>query len=71
MKQYSYALLALFPMVLPACTNQEIYEAVRENRLQDCERQPPSAVEDCKRAFETDYETYEQMRAAGIDEGVN
>lgn len=71
MKQYSYALLALFTMALPACSNQEIYEAVRENRLQDCERQPPSAIEDCKRAFETDYETYEQMRAASMDGRVN
>jgi hypothetical protein len=54
--------MILVALVLPACSNQQIYNAVRENRLQDCERQPPGAVEDCKRDFETDYEEYERTR---------
>jgi len=47
---------------LPACSNQQLYEAVRENRLQDCERQPPGAVEGCKRDFAMRYEEYERAR---------
>lgn len=62
-------LMMLIALALPACSNQQIYNAVRENRLQDCERQPPGAVEDCKRDFETDYEAYERARREADDSG--
>jgi hypothetical protein len=58
-------------LLLPACSNKQLYEAVRENRLQDCERQPPGAVEDCKREFATDYEAYESARREADSDSPN
>ena len=46
-----------------ACTNQEVYEAIRQNRLTECEMiSPTSAYEECIEQYSESYEEYEEKR---------
>ncbi len=48
--------------LLIACTNQEVYDAVQENRQQECQNLPPSAYEDCTEQHSEPYDEYERKR---------
>jgi len=55
-------LLAL--LLLQACTNRQVYEAVQQNRQLECQRYPDTRYEECMRQSETSYEDYEAERQA-------
>ena len=51
----------------PGCTSEQVYNAIRENRIQDCENIPIPQQESCRAQYETSYEEYrrdlEELRA--------
>lgn len=55
--------------VLSACTNQDAYEAVRANRLHECQYLPPSEQEECVRRYDKPYEEYERQREELLEGG--
>ena len=54
-------------LVMAGCTNEQLYNAIRENRIQDCENIPIPQQESCRAQYETSYEEYrrdlEELRA--------
>lgn len=49
--------------LLIACTNQDVYELIRQNRLQECQKLSPySAYEECVKQYSETYEVYEEKR---------
>jgi len=56
-----------FILLLMACTNQQTYEAVQQNRLQECQKLPPTAAEKCKEQHSQSYEDYQKNREEVLD----
>jgi len=52
----------LVVMILSACSNQQVYDAIRANRLNDCERFVGEQRETCLKEVTEDYRTYEKNR---------
>ena len=50
-----------------SCTSEQIYNAIRDNRIQDCENIPIPQQDHCRSLYETSYEEYardlEELRA--------
>lgn len=53
-------LLAL--LSLAGCSNEALYQAIQENRLQACEQIPIAQQAACKAQYQTDYDTYKRER---------
>lgn len=54
---------------LTACTNQQMYEAVQENRIQDCDKYGyEGSREECRELFQTSYEEYRESREANLED---
>jgi hypothetical protein len=52
----------LFAMpIITGCSHQHVYELIRQNRLDACERNHAAAVQECRRAFPMAYEEYRQV----------
>ena len=49
--------------LLSACSNQQVYTAIQENRKTECMKLPPSAYEDCIEGYTKSYAEYEKERA--------
>ena len=47
---------------LTACSSQGVYEAARQNRLQDCEKYEGSRREQCLAEYQKTYPEYERQR---------
>ncbi|MDA1371221.1 MAG: hypothetical protein O2971_10735 [Proteobacteria bacterium] len=47
-------------VLLPGCTNQQLFNAIRENNQQRCEEIPIPQQAACKAQYKTDYEDYRQ-----------
>ena len=47
---------------LTACSNEQAYRAIQENRLQDCELQPIPRQANCRAQYEMPYNEYERLR---------
>ncbi len=45
-------------VLLPGCTNQQLFNAIRVNNLQQCEEIPIPQQGACKAQYKTDYEDY-------------
>lgn len=45
-----------------ACTNQQAYQAVQNNRLHECQKMPPSAAEKCTEQHGQTFEDYQRHR---------
>jgi len=58
--------LAIFlPLVLlQACTNREVYEALQNRQKVLCQEQPKSEYEKCMQQEDESYDTYEKNREA-------
>jgi len=52
---------------IAGCTQQQVYEQVRHNRLDACERNHAAAVEECQRDYAMTYEDYRRS-LRGLDE---
>jgi len=63
MKNIKISSIYICALLLVACTNQNVYELVRQNRLQECEKLPSSAVYDeCIKQHKETYDEYERKR---------
>ena len=71
MKYIRILSIYIFVSLLIACTNQEVYKAVKENRLQECQKLPPSAYEECTKQYGQSYEEYETERQELLKETKN
>lgn len=58
------SLFSLTILVLAGCTNQQIYNAVQENRRMECGKLPQNQYEECIRDYSTSYQEYERARQA-------
>lgn len=73
MNAFKTALLCLFLVLLAsACTKKQIYNAVQENRKQQCYKSPTAHHYDqCIRNHSESYEAYQQRRVGKEDEKDN
>jgi hypothetical protein len=60
MRGKTAAIMLAVPMIA-ACSQKQVYENVRQNRLDACELNQPAAVEDCRRDFSMTYEEYRRV----------
>lgn len=67
----SKVLLSLFVSapLLCSCSSKELYNAVQENRLQQCQTLYGAQREECEAQYQKDYETYKRERSEVINEG--
>jgi hypothetical protein len=56
-------------LALAGCTNQDAYNAVRENRLHECQYLPPSEQEECVQRYDKTYEEYQRQREELLENG--
>ena len=60
------ALLALLTAALlsalSACTNRQIYNAIQQNRLNECEKMVDAQREQCVAQYQKNYDDYERER---------
>ena len=66
MKNIRISVIYICASLLIACTNQEIYDAVQENRQQECQKLPPSAYEECIKQHSEPYDGYERRRQEAL-----
>jgi len=48
---------------LGACSSQQVYTAIQENRKSECMKLPPSAYDECIEGYTKSYTEYEKERA--------
>ncbi len=52
-------ILAFTPLLaLQGCTGEQLYNAIRDNRIQNCENLPVPQQDHCRSLYETTYEEY-------------
>lgn len=51
-------------LAMAGCTSEQLYNAIRDNRIQDCENLPIPQQEHCRSQYQTTYEEY----ARGLEE---
>ncbi len=51
-------------VALQSCSNQAMYEAIQQNRLQRCEEIPIPQQQACRDQYQTSYEEYRRERDA-------
>lgn len=52
-------------VLVSACTSRQVYENIRQSRLQECDRLPVWRQADCRRRYDTRYYDYEKDRKGG------
>jgi len=61
---FLFSCLAAATLVGSACTTEAWYEGVKQSARNDCQRQPPSAVNEClSRVNSQTYQDYEKERS--------
>jgi len=66
MKNIRILVIYICASLLVACTNQGVYNAVRESRRQECQTLPLSAYEECVKQYSEPYDEYERKRQEGL-----
>lgn len=61
-------LLIFLAAGLVSCSQQQVYELVRENRLGACEQNVEAAAEECRRDFSRSYDEYQESLQTLEDE---
>ncbi|MBB6523735.1 hypothetical protein [Pseudoteredinibacter isoporae] len=56
-----FCLLSL-PLVLAACTQQDVYEISQENARKACEKEPPAMQDQCREQYRQSYAEYQRDR---------
>lgn len=49
-------------LLLTACSNQQVYNAVQHNQQLECQKLPGTQYEECMRQVSEPYESYERER---------
>lgn len=57
-----------FVLGLPACTNQQIYDASRHNAQTKCQEMPQVQYEECMAEVTETYESYSRKREEVVGE---
>ncbi len=55
-------LAALGLGLLQACSQQQVYDAVQQNRQLECQKLPDSQYEECMKQYSEPYKEYERER---------
>lgn len=45
-------------LAMAGCTSEQLYNAIRDNRIQDCENLPIPQQDHCRSLYQTTYEEY-------------
>ncbi len=53
-------ILVLLAGLIQGCSNRQLYEAIQDNRQQDCELLPPPQDEECLAAYGESYDSYRE-----------
>jgi hypothetical protein len=56
------AVLLLCALVLSACSNRQVYDAIQQNRQLECQKLPGSQYEECMKQVSEPYDTYRRER---------
>lgn len=56
-------LLLLLPLIT-ACTHQQLYQTVQNNRQNTCHEQPANKYDECMDKYSKPYDEYEKERQA-------
>lgn len=59
LKPYCSWIIAL---LLTGCSNQQLYNAIQENRRMECGKLPQNQFEECMRDYDTSFQEYERDR---------
>lgn len=51
-------------LLVTACTQQQAYQAVQENRLMECQKRVGDQQEECREGHSMSYEEYQREREA-------
>jgi hypothetical protein len=62
------AALALGLGLVQACSHQQVYDAVQQNRQFECQKLPGSQYEECMEQYSEPYEEYERERQELLEE---
>lgn len=60
--------MALMLWLVPACSHQQVYDAVQQNRQLECQKLPGTQYEECMKQFSEPYEEYERERQELLEE---
>ena len=56
-------------LAMAGCTSEQLYNAIRDNRIQECENMPIPQQDHCRSQYQTAYEEYardlEELRSEG------
>lgn len=52
----------LLTLVLPACTNRQVYEAIQQNQQLECQKLPGDQYDKCMEELSESYDTYQRER---------
>ncbi len=59
-----WAALLLGVLVLAACTDRQLYQAIQNNRQLECQKLPGTQYEECMKQYSQSYESYRRDREA-------
>lgn len=62
MKRTKIIPLALLLVLASGCTSKQLYNAAKQNRLQNCSELQGAQRDECEALYQKDYETYERER---------
>ncbi|MCB1701777.1 MAG: hypothetical protein H6985_12075 [Pseudomonadales bacterium] len=48
--------------MVPACSNEQVYNAIQQNRQLECQKLPGTQYEECMREFSQPYKDYKRER---------
>lgn len=66
MKQLKLVCTFLFALLVLACSNQQTYEAIQDDRLRECQKLPPAAADKCMQQHDLPYEDYQREREEAL-----
>lgn len=65
----THALMVIVTAAVSACSNQQMYDGIQQNRIQHCERYPDSQYNECVAQYQKDYREYERERQELLKKG--
>ena len=55
-------------LVVIGCSSRDLYDAVQQNRLQECSKLYGAQRKECEARYQKDYDTYQREREAVIND---
>jgi len=54
--------LVLCVLALPACSNRQVYDAIKKNRQLECQKLPGTQYDECMKQVSEPYDDYKRDR---------